>query len=224
MCSVLRRAAFAAVAASLAASPATADTRVYYHAGVWDVFSGQDDNGRPVCGVGHRNAADGRTFSMRYEIGGDALIFKATKPAWNIPSATQLPVAIQIDADQSWQAQALGNGQGVEWALDRSAALTFDAQFRHGVAMTISFPSGSEPPWVIPLRGSTAASNAMGVCITDLRQRAGPQGPTQPYGAAAPVTPAPAQGPTQPFGAAPPVQPQSAPPPATQPNPPNTGG
>ena len=55
--------------------------------------------------------------------------------------------------------------------------------------MTVSFPSGNEPPWTIGLNGSTAISNAFGRCVTDLTQRAGsqqsapaPTGPTQPFG------------------------------------------
>ena len=49
---------------------------------------------------------------------------------------------------------------------------TFDAQFRRASSMTVTFPAGRERPWVLSLAGSTAASNAMGRCVTDLTQRA----------------------------------------------------
>jgi hypothetical protein len=69
--------------------------------------------------------------------------------------------------------------------------------------MTVSFPSGNEPPWTVGLNGSTAISNAFGRCVTDMSARTSaqqpvpvPSGPTQPYGQAPsqPVT----QEPTQP--------------------------
>jgi hypothetical protein len=72
---------------------------------------------------------------------------------------------------------------------------SFDAQFRRANSMSLSFPTGNEPPWTIGLNGSTAVSNAFGRCVTDLTQRAGAQ--------AAPTTPPADQGPTQPFGQTP---------------------
>jgi hypothetical protein len=73
---------------------------------------------------------------------------------------------------------------------------TFDAEFRRASSMTVTFPAGSEQPWVLSLAGSTAASNAMGRCVTDLAQRAAA---TQPAAAAAPG----ADSATQPFGTPP---------------------
>ena len=60
------------------------------------------------------------------------------------------------------------------WWSGRSIATamqTFDAQFRRAGSMTVSFPSGNEPPWTIGLNGSTAISNAFGRCVTDLTPR-----------------------------------------------------
>ena len=77
---------------------------------------------------------------------------------------------------------------------------TFDQQFRAAGSMTLSFPSGNEPPWTMGLTGSMAISNAFGRCVTDLTAQQGaahpaaaPAAPTQPYG----------QTPTQPFKQAP---------------------
>jgi hypothetical protein len=97
--------------------------------------------------------------------------------------------------------------------MDRGAIRTFDAQFRGASSMTVTFPSGNEHPWLISLAGSTAASNAMGRCVTDLTQRAATtqqpaapatadQGATQPFGSspapgAAPAPAAPAAAPAQ---------------------------
>jgi hypothetical protein len=179
--------------------PARADVNVYYHVGVWDAFDGQGDNGQPLCGIGSRSPSDGRAFSLRFTIGGDDVTFTATKPGWQIPDNTTIAVVVQIGLDQPWTEQAVGSGNRVQWTLDRADVQTFDAQFRRATSMTVTFPSGSEPPWVISLSGSTAASNAMGRCVTDLARRAAAAAPA--------AAPAPAnQTETQPFAAAPAAQ------------------
>jgi hypothetical protein len=169
-----------------------ADMSVYYHAGSWDAFTGPGSDGKMVCGIGSTNPADNRSFSIRFAIGGDNVSFQARKPTWNIPAGTPLPVVVQIGLDPPWNLQSVGNGQVVEWAMDSTAMQTFDAQFRRAGTMTVTFPSGNEPPWTVGLNGSTAISNAFGRCVTDLTQRTNAQQPT-----AAPATP------TQPFGQAP---------------------
>jgi hypothetical protein len=187
------------------ALPVRAQVNVYYHAGAWDAFDGQGDNGQPLCGIGSRNPADGRTFSLRFQIGGDDMSFIAAKSGWNIPDGTQIPVVMQIGLNQPWTQQATGKGDRVQWTLDRVNAQIFDDQFRGAASMTVTFPSGTERPWVISLSGSTAASNAMGRCVTDLTQRAAAA--TQPAATTAPAE----QGSTQPFGAAPAAQGNAAP-------------
>ena len=202
MRSVLRTGVTALVLGALA-GPAGAEMSVYYHTGSWDAFSGPGADGKPVCGIGSTNPVDNRSFSMRFAIGGDSVAFQAKKPNWSIPAGAQLPVVVQIGLDTPWNLQGMGNGQVVEWSLDRIAVQTFDAQFRRAGSMTVSFPSGNEPPWTVGLNGSTAISNAFGRCVTDMSARASaqqpapvPSGPTQPYGQAPtqPIT----QEPTQP--------------------------
>lgn len=196
----------AAMALGALAKPARADMTVYYHVGSWDAFSGQGSDGKPVCGVGSTNPGDNRSFSERFPIGGESVAFEVKKPTWSIPGGTQLPVVVQVGLSAPWNFQAIGNGQAVDWSLDRGAMQTFDSQFRLATSMTVSFPTGNEPPWTVGLSGSTAISNAFGRCVTDLTQRtAGSRqttgGPTQPFGLSTmPIRPAlqaPAQ-PTQP--------------------------
>ena len=202
------------------AGTALADLPVYYHVGSWDAFSGTGDDGKQVCGIGTTNPADGRVFSIRFAIGGEDVSFQVKKPSWTIPDGSQLPMVLQIGLNAPWNLQGTGHGQIVEWTLDRTVIQTFDAQFRPADAMTLTFPSGNEPPWVLSLIGSTAASNAFGRCITDLTQRAGVQpAPTAPAGATQPYNPPPTQpttpAPTQPATEAPaapaPTQPNAAP-------------
>jgi hypothetical protein len=178
------------------APPARAAITVYYHVGVWDAFDGQGDDGAPVCGIGSHNPADGRAFSLRFQIGGDDVTFSAVKPGWTIPDGTHIPVVVQVGLEQPWTQQAVGNGNRVQWTMPRTDMQTFDAEFRRASSMTVTFPAGSEQPWVLSLAGSTAASNAMGRCVTDLAQRAAA---AQPAAAPAPA----AESTTQPFGTPP---------------------
>jgi hypothetical protein len=173
----------------LSTSVAMADMKVYYHVGSWDAFTGPGSDGKPVCGIGNTSPVDNRSFSLRFPIGSDSVMFQARKPSWDIPAGTQLSLVMQIGLNAPWDVQGVGNGQMIEWSLDRTAIQTFDAQFRAAGSMTVSFPSGNEPPWTIGLNGSTAISNAFGRCVTDLTQRAegqqpapAPAGPTQPFG------------------------------------------
>ncbi len=176
----------ASILAALCAVPATAEVSVYLHTGNWDAFTGTAANGKLVCGVGSTNPADNRSISIRFEIGGDVVQFQAKKPTWNIPPNTPISVVLQIGLESPWNMQGVGNGQMVEWTLERTSMPIFDAQFRRASSMTVTFPSGNEPPWTVGLSGSTAISNAFGRCVTDLTRRAqtqpAPSGPTQPFG------------------------------------------
>ena len=176
-----------ALVLAMLAGPAAADIPVYYHVGSWDAFSGPGSDGRMVCGIGTTNPADNRAFSARFPAGGDAVTFQAKKPTWSIPAGTQLPVVVQVGLNTPWNLQGTGNGQVVEWLLDREAIQAFDAQFRRAGSMTISFPTGNEPPWTVALNGSTAISNAFGRCVTDMTNRAAAQ--QQPAPAPVPAGP-----------------------------------
>lgn len=178
------------------AAPARAAINVYYRAGAWDAFDGQAPDGKPLCGVGSENPSDGRSFSMSVEIGGATTTFLARKPAWKIPAGTHIPVVVQLGLQRPWVAQATGHGDTVEWTMDPADEAAFEAQFRGAPSMTVTFPSGTEQPWIIELNGSTAVSNAMRRCVVDLARQA-----TVAQPAATPA--APAQPATQPFGAAP---------------------
>jgi hypothetical protein len=220
----------AGIAASLftvlCTGAASAEMTVYYRAGGWDAFQGPGDNGKPICGVGITNPADNRSFSLRFQIGGDTMTMQAKKPSWNIPEGTQMPVVMQIGLDTPWNLQGVGHGQVVEWALDRATVQSFDAQFRRATSMTLTYPAGNEAPWTVGLNGSTAISNALGRCVTDLTRRdqalsqqpastttspAAEQTPTQPYSQAnvQPSAPTPAPAPQQPAIAAAPTLPVS---------------
>ena len=183
------------------ATPAWADLSVYSRSGGWDAFKGTDTDGRQTCGIGSTNPADGRAFSLRFAVGEDGITFVASSPHWNIPEDTRVPVVTQIGLDRPWTEQAMGHVERVEWSMARDVVPSFDAQFRRASSMTVTFPAGSERPWIISLNGSTAASNAMGRCVTAMTQNAAPARPPRrrrrptrrPYGSATGPGPAAAQ-------------------------------
>jgi hypothetical protein len=213
----------AAAITVLCGGTALADMRTYYHVGSWDAFSGPDANGKDVCGVGSTNPLDHRSFSIRYTVGGSDVLFEVKKPSWNIPSGTQLPVVMQIGLNAPWNVQGGGNGQAIQWTMDRSTMQTFDQQFRGATSMTLSFPNGNEPPWTIGLNGSMSISNAFGRCVTDITTRATASQPgappvTQPYGQTPTQPYAPAEAPAAPEPTQPTQPTQLAPPTGTQPS------
>jgi len=165
------RAILASILTGLSVVSAMAEVSVYFHTGSWDAFTGSATNGKLVCGVGSTNPSDNRSISMRFEIGGDVVQFQAKKPTWNIPPNTPIAVVLQIGLESPWNMQGMGNGQMVEWTLERMSMPIFDAQFRRSGSMTVTFPSGNEPPWTVGLNGSTAISNAFGRCVADLTRR-----------------------------------------------------
>src|ERR1700722_19783993 len=135
----------------LGAAPGWAQPTVYYHVGSWHAFTDKDSQGSTICGIGSTNPADGRTLSMTYTIGGSDLTIRADKPSWSIPSGTSVDASTQIDQNTPWTAQADGNGSGVEWTIGAASIRDFDTQFRNGGRLTVSFPSGNEPPWTLAL-------------------------------------------------------------------------
>jgi hypothetical protein len=188
----------AALIAAMLSGPAGADMTVYYRAGGWDAFSGPGESGKPVCGIGSTNPADNRSFSLRFQIGGENVTFQAKKPTWHMPVGTLLPVVVQIGLNAPFSMMAAGNGQVVEWSVDSKAIQTFDAQFRQASSMTVTFPLGDEPPWTVALNGSTAISNAFGRCVADQTRLEANRSPPAASG----------EGATQPFSGLPP-QPES---------------
>jgi hypothetical protein len=107
-------------------------------------------------------------------------------------------VVLQIGLNTPFSLLAAGKGQVAEWSLDASAFQTFDAQFRHAGSMTVTFPLGDEPPWMVVLNGSTAISGAFVRCIADLTRRQAIQPPPAVPDQTETQEPGPAQPPPAP--------------------------
>jgi hypothetical protein len=200
----------AALAIALTPVAASAQMQTYYRVGAWDAFSGKSDTGGAVCGIGTTNPSDNRRLSIRFDIGGSDTTFSAGKPDWSIPANTHITVVMQVGLSIPWTMQAVGNDHSIEWTLDPNAFQEFDRQFHGASSMTLTFPDGNEPPWMLSLAGSAAISDTFGRCVRDLTQQARA---AQSQGNQPPANEAP-QGTTQPFGAAPPSTAPSPPAPS----------
>lgn len=211
----LKTLGFTALVGILAPTAAMAQIQTYYRAGTWDAFSGRNDKGGPVCGIGNTNPSDNRRLSIRFDIGATDTVVAASKPDWSIPDGTTVTVVMQIGLNTPWTVQGAGQGHTISWALDKAGMQPFDQQFRSASSMTLTFPDGNEPPWSVPLIGSSAISATFGRCIRDLTSQVQAAQAAQTAGAnTAPV----AQGATQPFSpsAAGTQQPADAPAAGTQ--------
>jgi hypothetical protein len=202
-----------ALAMAAMSAPAGAAIVPYYRAGTWTNFGGRDVNGRLICGMQTGNPVDGREFDIKAVIGTPGLTFTASRPTWHIPPNTPIPVVMTMGGPVPWTVQGTGSGHEVTWSLSPGDTEAFEDEFRSGNSLTVSFPSGNEPPWVMSLLGSNDAGGTFLRCVNDYSGRLGQM--PQPV----PGTP-PALS-TQPFGAG--AQP-FAPPVSATPLPPLSGG
>jgi hypothetical protein len=186
---------------ALAPSATMAQVQTYYHAGAWDAFSGRNEKGGAVCGIGNTNPTDNRRVEITFDIGSPDTTFSASKPDWNVPDNQRVSVVMQVGLNTPWTEQGTGHEHAIDWTLDGGAMEVFDQQFRGASSMTMTFPDGNEPPWVVSLSGSSAISATFQRCVHDLTEQVEA---SQPPAGQAPAPP----GATQPFtpAAAPPPQ------------------
>jgi hypothetical protein len=168
----MNRITLALITIALAApAAALAQVQTYYHAGVWDAFSGRNDKGGAVCGVGNTNPTDNRRVTIRFDIGAADTMFSVSKPGWAIPDNTKITVVMQVGLNPPWTEQATGHGTTIEWPMDQTTIQPFYQQFRGSSSMTLTFPDGNEPPWTILLAGSSAISDTFDRCVQDLTRQ-----------------------------------------------------
>jgi hypothetical protein len=157
-----------------------------------------------------RGAATIGSFMIKY-FGGDHIAVHIGKAGWQVPEGEPVTVLMQIDRAPAMRAQgygvSLGGVSGLEiridgndtWAATGKNAITeFVSLLGTGRQIVVSFPDGTEVPWVGRLDGARAALKSFSACGETIDAAKAP-GTTQPFGRA----PQPAPGATQPFGRAP---------------------
>jgi hypothetical protein len=183
------------VTAALAA-PAGAnvsDTGVF---GYWTTFAGATNDGSPVCGLstdwGRGGSAVGR-FMIKY-FGGDRIVVHIGKIGWQVPEGQPVIVGMQVDRAPGMRVQArgvkLGSMNGLEFAIEsndtwlatgKNALTEFVSLLATGRQIVVSFPDGTEAPWVGRLDGASTALKSFSACNDTINAAKAP-GTTQPFG------------------------------------------
>jgi hypothetical protein len=195
----MRRLLLAAGMTATLALPAGAevsDTGVF---GYWTTFAGVATDGKPVCGMSTDWGVEGQTtsrFLIKY-FGQDELVIHIGRFGWQVPFGQPARVRMKIDQAPTMEIVSHGvvaekHGSSLlEFAIKRddvweptgkSAIEEFLALLSAGRQITISFPDGSEPPWVGQLAGSQAALQSFMACGATIEAaNRGAPGGTQPF-------------------------------------------
>ncbi len=209
----------AAMALPSVAAPARADIQRMYEAGAWSLYTGTSTSGRAVCDMRVADDAGSKRIDVIYFINESHLTVRMNKATWQIPADTRVGVVLQFDNYPVWTATADGAGGDVEFSVPTNALAEFAREFRAGNRMRISFPDGSEAPWLASLAGTSFMLDRFLECVrriqgTETQPYAQtPATPTQPFSGGG--RPAPESPPT--FGGAP--TPYRGTQPAPEPNP-----
>jgi len=181
------------IALLLGTAAVQARTVELLHSGYWTAFGGTADDGHPVCGI-ISSGAEGRTFTVKLFQGDDHLTVQVFKPSWQVPPGTRVAISMQFDRNAPWTANAIGmeSAKGVELTVPLDRAVNFSNEVRAASTMRLSFPNGSEAPWIGDMTGSNNSVSAMVTCINALNRTNG--GPTQPFGDATPAPQPPPMG------------------------------
>jgi hypothetical protein len=181
---------FAAIVA-LAASPASAEMRPYYHSGHWTNYAGVGDKNAPLCSMMSTTQSWGefRIGGIKYDSG---LYVQLSTQRWRIRKGVN--VAIQIGFDNNpWigDARAVGDGQTIFINIAPDHVDGFLREVGEADTMWFRFAGNDEWNWSFNMTGSRNATNALRECMA--RISAPPAAPTyvQPAPAPAPGAPAP---------------------------------
>jgi len=187
----------AGVTAALAA-PAGAevsDTGVFEY---WRTFAGVAADGKPVCGMSTDwvlRDQTARSFLIKY-FGQNEIVVHIGHVGWQVPYSQPAMVHIQIDQAPAIKVLSHGTGEKRGWsfleftiknddvwtATGKNAFDEFVALLSAGRQITLSFPDGSEPPWVGQLAGSRAALQSFMACGTTIETaKNGVPGTAQPF-------------------------------------------
>lgn len=173
-----------AAAAMFRAEFGRAEVAPIARSGAWTSFGGRTDDDKPVCGVLTTGSA-GRVLGVKWLVGDDHLTVVLRKQAWRIPDHADAEVLLEFDRAGPWRARAHGTGQNLEFYIPLNAVDEFERQFRTAHAVRVSFPSGTESPWIGTMGGSSGAITSMIRCMAAANQTGGERAarrPALPFG------------------------------------------
>jgi hypothetical protein len=203
----MRKLLLTTVVAIAFAAPASAKVQFVSSYGVWTVYAGTTDKGKPICGMLIKdNTPAGRTLHVKAIDGFGGILLMAWKPGWRIPDETEMPITLGFDRDTFGSTTAYGytsagdESSHIEFrVVEGPATAKFLEEFAHADVMVLRFDSGSEVPWSMKMDGSRKAANDFAYCMAKYIRPATtqpyPQASTQPYsqGQSASTLPRPTQ-------------------------------
>jgi hypothetical protein len=199
----------ALAAAMLAsASGAYAQTETFARSGAWTAFHGRNNAGSLTCGMSIVGA-EGRIAMIKWQSTDSGLFVHIGKDGWSIPLGVEMPIEIQFDRMPKLEGMAASRtdkGQYAKmieiWIKKESEIASFMDNFMAADKMYVSFPGGSEKPWVAKMDGSETIGRHFKHCVADFIAE-GEKKSTQPFGSTQPHSPtSPRDGgkASQPFG------------------------
>lgn len=168
-------------ALSASAGAQVSNTGVF---GYWTTFAGVASDGKPICGMSTDWEIRGQTtgsFIIKY-FGAGEIVVHIGRAGWQVPDGQPVRVHIQIDQAPVMEVLSHGAGENQKWSIleftikrddvweatGKNAIEEFLALLSAGRQITVSFPDGSEPPWVGQLAGSRDALKSFMACGTTI--------------------------------------------------------
>lgn len=155
--------------------------RTLARAGDWSAFVAMGQRGALICGM-DITGPEGQHFAVK-RIGADRhLTIHVSKPSWSIPPGTRVAATMALAGTSfSGAGTATASGNTIEWTLRGDEIAAFERAFRAGQVMRLSFAQGSETPWIISLRGTSAMTSAFAGCVRAMDRLGAPAAPSQPF-------------------------------------------
>jgi hypothetical protein len=167
------KAAAAAGAAMMFASPALADIAILMRVGAWEAFGGKTRSGIPVCGVAQD--VNDRYFSLKIFGERPFLVLQMGSKEWAklVVDQATTPMTLRFDGNPPWTGDGIGmhfeDGAGaLEITFDKDLMDELITQFRRGNRLSVKFGNTSMAEWAIQLAGTNAVTEAFLVCARKL--------------------------------------------------------
>ncbi|MBF3053411.1 hypothetical protein HKW90_03200 [Pseudomonas aeruginosa] len=142
----------------------------------WTSFNDRTPSGTPVCSMVVTPSAGEavKNFAIKAMGGANHLSVTLYKDSWKIPKGKSVQANIDFMDNYQLAVDGYGDGKILDLALPASETASFILNIRDAKKLRISFPSGSEQPWVASLDGAKSL-------LLDFVNCADSQEHTQPF-------------------------------------------
>jgi hypothetical protein len=168
---VFNEAACGLLAALLAVSSASAETKTILRSGIWEAFGGTTSTGKPICGMSAE--VNTRYFGIKRIAGDDIVTIQVGTSQWKLDKGEKKQVRMIFDSSSPWNAPGTGmrfddGDPGLEFNVSQGEVANFMREFRMSGQLVVQFPDANFPDWKLSLSGSSAVSDAFQQCAGKL--------------------------------------------------------